>query len=875
MIELRTLGVLDLRGPDGVNCRAVLQQPKRLALLAFLATASPKRFHRRDSLLGMFWPSLDQDRARAALRRSLYFLRTALGAEVIVGRGEEAVGIGDGALTADVTAFTEALAADDPERALGIYAGDLLEGFFIAGAPEFERWLDRERTHLRGLAARAAWTLADRSADAGETGRSAQLGRRAAALEPEDEAATRRLLTLLDRLGDRSAALRAYDDFARRLQTEYESEPSPETRAVADGIRARMHGAATARPAVTIPVSVDTVAVFPFTIRGDPQLAYLADGMVDLLSTQLDGAGALRAVDRRALLGHLAREGWRDDSPAEASGIARQFGAGLSVLGTITAAGGRLHAQATVLDENGAAAGAAQASAQGETGLFGMVDELARQLLASHSSGPGARLSRLAALTTESLPALKAYLRGEADLRGGRYFDAMDSLQRAVAADPSFALAYYRLAAAAAGSAMPELAREVADAGYAHRDRLSGHDRLLLDAQRAWLHGAVAEAEAHYGTITGTHPDDVEAWFLLGDLLFHSNPLRGRSATEARGPFERAVELERDHVSSLVHLSRIAALENRSDDAESLALRALAAGPDGDQALSLRAFIAALRDDRADQANVAAELQKARAVTVAVAFSDVALYADNLDHAERLARGFIQAARSDEMRALCHLLLAHVSLASGDEPAAWRELDAAERLNPAAGLETRALFGALPFTGLSREEIEALRDALAAWDPGTAPVSGFLIFAMHNGLHAHLRLYLLTLLEARLDDTEAAERWAAELAQLPAPADGAGLASHLTRAARAQVAWSRSDPAAALAELEAGQSEAWFQLTVASPFYSQAHERFLRADLLVALGRPEEAAGWYRSIAERSPYEIIYRAPAQARIRAMRRSVRG
>ncbi|MEO8227851.1 MAG: hypothetical protein ABI637_10475, partial [Gemmatimonadota bacterium] len=132
-----------------------------------------------------------------------------------------------------------------------------------------------------------------------------------------------------------------------------------------------------------------------------------------------------------------------------------------------------------------------------------------------------------------------------------------------------------------------------------------------------------------------------------------------------------------------------------------------------------------------------------------------------------------------------------------------------------------------------------------------------------------------TLLEARLDDPDAAERWAAELGRLTPPPDGAALASHLTRAARAQVAWSRSDPATALAELEAGQSEAWFQLTVASPFYSQACERFLRADLLVALGRTEEAAGWYQSMAERSPYEIIYRAPAKARIRAMRRSVRG
>jgi DNA-binding SARP family transcriptional activator len=60
MIRFHTLGVLDLRGPDGLELRSVLQQPKRLGLLAYLAIASPHRFHRRDSLLALFWPELDQ-----------------------------------------------------------------------------------------------------------------------------------------------------------------------------------------------------------------------------------------------------------------------------------------------------------------------------------------------------------------------------------------------------------------------------------------------------------------------------------------------------------------------------------------------------------------------------------------------------------------------------------------------------------------------------------------------------------------------------------------------------------------------------------------------------------------------------------------------
>ncbi len=868
MIELRALGVLDLRGPKDADCRAVLQQPKRFGVLAFLAIASPRRFHRRDSLLAMFWPDLDQERARAALRRALYFVRSAIGAGVIVGRGEEEVGIGEHALWCDASAFDEACESGEPARALELYRGDLLEGFYVAGAPEYERWLERERGRLRERAATAAWALADRAAVSGDVAEAARRARGAASLAPEDEAGFRRLIAVLDRVGDRSGALRAYEELARRLAADFELEPSPETRTLIEAVRTRAERpppAAAAPAAPVLAVAPDTIAVFPFTIRGDAHLAYLGDGMVDLLATELDGAGPIRTVDPRALLGYLAQEGWRDGDATLAAAIAAHFGAGRFVLGSVTGSGGRVQAAASLYRSSGRPEATAQASADAEAGLFGVVDDIARQLVAGLSVGPGTRLSRLAAVTTESLPALKAYLKGEAELRAGRYFDAMESMQRALAADPSFALAYYRLASAAAGAAMPELAREVSDSAHEHRERLSGHDRLLLDAQRAWLHGAVTEAEGHYGTITGTHPDDVEAWFLLGDLLFHSNPLRGRSASEARGPFERAIALDPDHVSSLVHLARIAAIDGRRDDAERFAARALEVGPDADQALALRALLASLRGDVPAQSAAVADLQRARAVTVAVAFSDVALYSGNLAAAARLGRSFLEATRSAEMRALCHLLLAHIALAAGDQSGAWTELAAAESLDQAHGLATRGLFSALPFVTVDPAALRATRDALVAWDADAVPASSFLIFAMHNGLHPHIRLYLLTLIEARLGDVAAARSHTEALGRLPPPAAGTELAGHLGRGARARVARAEGRAEDALRELEGGRSESWFQLTVASPFYSQAFERFMRAELLEEVGRAGEARGWFRSIAERSPYELIYREPARGR----------
>lgn len=49
------------------------------------------------------------------------------------------------------------------------------------------------------------------------------------------------------------------------------------------------------------------VAVLPFSYKGADAYAYLGEGMVDLLSRTLDGAGPLQIVDPRPVLGVLAQ----------------------------------------------------------------------------------------------------------------------------------------------------------------------------------------------------------------------------------------------------------------------------------------------------------------------------------------------------------------------------------------------------------------------------------------------------------------------------------------------------------------------------------------------------------------------------------------
>jgi DNA-binding SARP family transcriptional activator/TolB-like protein/Tfp pilus assembly protein PilF len=238
-LRLNTLGRLELLPSDAPGATPVAAQPKRLALLAYLALATPRGLQRRDVLLGLFWPDLDQEEARRALRQALHHLRHFLNDGVLVSRADEVVGIADGSLWSDAIALEGALAAGRATQALELYRGDFLEGFFVSEvSAEFEQWVDRTRAGLRRRAAEAANALAEQEAKGGNAVAAILAARRAVELAPDDEPAVRRLIGLHCRLGDHAGALRTYDEFARRLADEFGAAPSSDTVAVLEKIRA-------------------------------------------------------------------------------------------------------------------------------------------------------------------------------------------------------------------------------------------------------------------------------------------------------------------------------------------------------------------------------------------------------------------------------------------------------------------------------------------------------------------------------------------------------------------------------------------------------------------------------------------------------------
>ena len=238
MIRLRTLGGLDLRDSEGRELRAVLAQPKRLALLAYLALASPRGFHRRDALLALLWPEHDAEHARNSLNQSVFILRRHLGPDTIAGNGD-ALGPDWRNLWCDAVAFEEALDSGRVAEAVDLYRGDLLEAFHIASAPEFERWLEAERARLASRFANALEALAEEREAARDWGGAAIWWRRLAARDPYSSLAALGLMRALAAAGDPAGAVQHARVHETLLSEELNLAPDPEVTAFVRQLESR------------------------------------------------------------------------------------------------------------------------------------------------------------------------------------------------------------------------------------------------------------------------------------------------------------------------------------------------------------------------------------------------------------------------------------------------------------------------------------------------------------------------------------------------------------------------------------------------------------------------------------------------------------
>jgi tetratricopeptide (TPR) repeat protein len=855
---------------------------------------------------------------------------------------------------ADVHVFAAALERGQPEAAVQLYGGPFLAGVNLVNLQSWENWVEGRRMQYARAFRKACRDWLESRRAALDLQGAIEAAQRWVVTDPLDDEAQHRLIAALADAGERTAAIRQYEAYARLLQAE-DLHALDETIALIERVRseatvgpaitpaAHTVGAArsnpqsaaepsasstkaSAMPGPRLPLrsllrrraivaaaavlllimamawginrmrsepsaalSAASIAVLPFSVRGDEDAAYLAEGMVNLLGTALDGV-SVRPTDARAVFAVVSQDGGERPGLDLGSRVAARLGAGLFVLGDVIQAGSQLRIEASVYRAGGAPEPLSRGTVSGGAEhVFELVDQLAAQLLAGLGAAPGDRLTRTAAVTTTSLAAFKAYLQGEADIRAGRFERAEEAYLRAIAHDSTFAIAHYRRALAldwGAGGDPEEAARAAAR----HAERLTPRDRALLEAHRAYSVGDAPDAERRYRAILARYPDDLEAWLQLAEVLFHFGPVRGRATSESGEAWRRVLSYEPKNVAAIVHLARIASADGRSATLDSLIAPFASTELTTDRRLLQVAAFRAIASG--DTATVRTLVQSVRSWEDAAAWQLAAYltaFSDVPERARPVLQELIGPQRAAGTIADLHWFVALLHLENGQLAAARGAMTdalAANAVVPAVWhrrtfeLITDWWSAALPLpapdstldrirhtasssnvslpSGKSNFESSASGEPL--WIALTRQALG-----NPNRFEA-LRLYTVGTVSLRLSDRASASTASAALARLAASNASDWFVHALDGELRARRAWHDGRPEQALTILDQVElGPVSVGATNIVPFLAHAQRRYLRGQLLSAVGRDAEALQWFASLGALSVPETPFRALAHLR----------
>jgi len=494
MLFLNTFGGLSV-DVDGTPGTGAGQQRKTLALLALLAAAG-RRGVSRDKVIAYLWPESDAEHARNLLKQACYALRRDLHApELFLGTVE--LRLNAAVMASDIGALEDALAVGDSARAVSIYTGPFLDGFYLAGAAEFEHWVDTTRGALKARVADALEGLARRAATSGDSVAAVKLWRQLVALDPLGAGAALGLLRALVAAGERSAALefgRVHEGLVRQ---ELDAVPDPSVSRLLDSLRA----------------------------RGD-----LAEATAPI-ALQANGVPARRAPP-----------------------TPRRFGR-LLVLG-----GGVLVVLAGLL-----LAGSLQPRHRPDPLADSVsLDEMLRLTPASSWA-----FARIEAPGTTSLPALKAFLKGEDYLRRYWLDSAIVSYRRAIALDPTYAVALRHLGVAASWNFQAVAGDPFARAGRFNKG-LSPRDSLMIaysapspGLSEHAFYSQVYAREAILTEMIRRYPEDPELWHEIGEVQFHTGFVWPEGKwNRARDSFDGSIGRDSGYAIAYVHPVEISLNDN-------------------------------------------------------------------------------------------------------------------------------------------------------------------------------------------------------------------------------------------------------------------------------------------------------------------------
>jgi len=431
----------------------------------------------------------------------------------------------------------------------------------------------------------------------------------------------------------------------------------------------------TLRPRGETVLDPNRVAIAPFDVYGGGDLSLWREGLVDVLSRSLDGAGPLRTVSPTLVVRHW--QGARVD-PQSAQILGRETGAGTVVAGLLIGAGDSVRVQTFLIDVQGTNPLLAEFELREQADRMDRVaDSLTVRVLRELNRTRTIGFVRGGSLGSRSLPALKAFLQGEQFLRRSDWDSSVAYHQRAIALDSGFTLAWSHAGMAVGWqhSAGDSLSRLYKLRAGAMNHGLAPRESLIVQAEsiaavvyqgpqflggKWWTYGK--RLIATLDEAVRRYPNDPELWYMLGDARYHAGGLARVQPSTALEAFDRAIALDSAFTPSYVHAIGLALDAGGDAAGRRYAEAFLRAGAMGSYAQSTQ-LVTELLDPRTREKAIAYLADSADVHVFQAAWGAVGRWTDTAETAVKLVQRRVAAEKKSGKPTNFSVFMLPVSLA--------------------------------------------------------------------------------------------------------------------------------------------------------------------------------------------------------------------
>ncbi len=436
------------------------------------------------------------------------------------------------------------------------------------------------------------------------------------------------------------------------------------------------------------------IAIAPFFVVGADSL--WREGLIDLIHPTFDGAGPLRSLSTRQVL-RISKE-VRDADAAIALG--RTAGAGLVLFGRLSASGADSVGLRVTLLDVGTRSVIGDVDINGRTDQVGrLADSVSVRLMRDLGAVRPIGAVRTTSISSRSVSALKAFLRGEQLYRNNQWIQAEAFYLQAIRDDDGYAQAFHRLRGVLRGTRGEDdaLSFKYALQAGALNHGLSARDSLLIAADS--LHAAMTLAPggqlwlpmlqrrvAILRQSVETYPQDPEGWLELGEAQLHYRDWIGADISETLRSFRSAIQQDSAFAPAYFHAIELSARVEGAAATHALATKYVSLRPDDVAVRLVRDVVSTSRDSASRAVAALDSIAPMKALPLAYLLrflgdsAEVALRVfdsfDRATHTSVLSRR--DSLRIERWRFRTLAIRGHLSAAyarAGDAVAAWTPAD--------------------------------------------------------------------------------------------------------------------------------------------------------------------------------------------------------